>query len=83
MASLVLVDFENGADVGVIDERNRFRLASQPACGIRIARQLARQELQRHAAGQPRVLGVVDDAHAADAELADNPVVRNGVTEHH
>ncbi len=31
---------------------------------------------------QPRVLGLVDDAHAAAAQLLDDAVVRDGLADH-
>ena len=47
----------------------------------RVLRPSRRQELERHGAPEPRVLGLVDDAHAAAAELGD-AVVRDGLADH-
>ena len=40
------------------------------------------QELQRDLPAEPFVLGQVDHAHAAGAERAENPVVRDGPADH-
>jgi hypothetical protein len=39
-------------------------------------------ELQGHRAAEANVLGTVDDAHAACAQLADDPVVGNRPSKH-
>ena len=41
------------------------------------------EELERDAAFELRVLGLMDDAHAAFAELLDDAVVRDGSTDDH
>ena len=46
------------------------------------AKDLLGQELQRHLAAELGVLGLVDDAHAADSQLFQNAVVGNDVTNH-
>ncbi len=48
-------------------------------CGL-ILRELGREELQRNGSLQPGVLGLVDDAHAAAAEVCEDPVVRDHLT---
>ena len=47
-----------------------------------IVGQLRRQELQRDVPAEPQVLGPVDDAHAAAAELFDDAVVRDRPADH-
>ena len=66
---LVLLDGVHGADARVIERRGSPRLALEALQHGRVARQLGREELERHAAPEPRVLGLVDDPHAAGAEL--------------
>ena len=46
-------------------------------CGHRV-----REELERHGAPQARVLGFVDDTHAAAAKLAQDAVVGEGLSDH-
>jgi hypothetical protein len=41
-----------------------------------------RQEFERHQAAELGVLGLVDDTHAATAELLEYPVVGNGLADH-
>ena len=48
----------------------------------RVPGQLVRQELERHLAAEARVFGLVDDAHAAAADLLEDPVVREGLADH-
>jgi hypothetical protein len=42
----------------------------------------ASQELDRHAAPELEILGLVDHAHAAAAELREDPVARDGGADH-
>ncbi len=50
--------------------------------GLRVACQLLGQELERHAAAELEILGLVDDAHAAAAEPGEDPVVRDRLADH-
>jgi len=43
---------------------------------------IIRQELQGDKATQFDILGLVDDTHAATAELLDDAVVRDGLPDH-
>ena len=52
-----------------------LRLALEPAPLLGVAEHLRRQHLQRHVPAERDLLGLVDDAHAAAADLADDPVV--------
>ncbi len=75
--ALVLVDVVDRADVGVLERGGGPRLALQPLERLRVPAELLRQELQRHAAAELQILGFVDDAHAAAAELREDAVVRD------
>ena len=72
----------NGADVGMIQRRSRTRFAAEALQRSRITRHIVRQELERDEASQARVLGLVDDTHAATAELFDNAIVRDRGVDH-
>ena len=62
------------ADAVRASRRKRLSASGSPARSWR-------QELQRDGRLQPRVLGFVDDAHAAAAELFDDAVVRQRLTD--
>src|SRR5262245_47125566 len=70
----VLADLENRHDVRVMQLRRRLRLAAEALQGTSVAREPDRQQLEGDAASQRQLLRLVDDAHAATAQLADNPV---------
>jgi hypothetical protein len=82
VAAGVLVDVVDRADVRVFQCRRRARLASQPLERLRVVADLLREELQRDATAELDVLGLVDDAHAAAAELLQDPVVGDGLADH-
>jgi hypothetical protein len=60
-------DLVDGADVGVIQGRGCACLLQQPSAVLVVVSAL--QELDGHAAPQHRVVGSIDDAHAAGSEL--------------
>jgi hypothetical protein len=73
-----LIDFMDGANVGMIQRRRRLRLANE-ARFLRLARHDGRrQKLQRDDTLELGVLGFADDAHAAFAELFNDFVTRDG-----
>ncbi len=57
-------------DVGMIERRQRLRLALETRQPLGIAGQRRRQRLQRHVAAQRRVARAIDLAHPAGAERA-------------
>ena len=75
-------EIEDGTDVGVIEQRRRARLALESQLRFRIARQLGRQELQRHHPAQLHILGAIDHAHATAAEVAGDAVMPDGRPDH-
>ena len=72
----------NGADVGMIESRCSLRLAFKTSQGLRIARNIFRQEFQRDKSAQPRVFGLVNDAHTAAAQLFEDTVMGNALVFH-
>ena len=74
-AAVLLADIVDRADVGVVQRRCGSRLAAESCQRVGIPRQVWRQELQRDKPMQPRVLGFVDDAHAAATQLLDDAIV--------
>jgi hypothetical protein len=54
--------------------------ATEALEGLGIARQVIRQKLERHGTAELEVLGFVDDAHAAAAELRQDAVTGDGLS---
>ncbi len=80
-ASTLLADIVDGADAGVIERRCRACLALESSQGVGILRELRRQELHGDEALQPRILRLVDHAHPPGAQLLDDAVVRERLTD--
>ena len=81
-AAVVLADVVNGADIGMIQSGSGFGFAAKTLEGLAILREIFGKKLQGDEAAEARVLGLVNHAHAAAAELFDDPVVRNSLIEH-
>ncbi len=50
--------------------------------GVRISCEVRREEFERHGSLEASVFGLVDDTHAAFAELLEDLVVRNHLANH-
>ena len=79
---VVLSDFVDGADVGMVQGRSGLGFALETVERLAILGQVFGQELQRDEAAQGCVFGFVDDTHPAAAQLFDNAVVRDGFADH-
>jgi hypothetical protein len=66
----------------MVQSRCRLGFALKAGECLRVTGNLPRQELEGDEAMKPRVLGFVDDAHAAAAEFLDDAVVRDGLADH-
>ena len=62
--------------------RSGTRFALKTIDSVWVAGEFRRQEFERNKAAELGVLGLVDYAHAAPAELFDDPVVRDGLADH-
>ncbi len=80
--AILLANVVNRADVGMIERRGSLGLTLEPAERLRVTRDLIRQELQGHETVQPSVLGLIDHAHSAAAELFNDAVVRDSLADH-
>src|SRR5580692_2036509 len=80
--SVLVIDFIDGADIGVVEGGRSLRFALEAGQSLRILRNLVRQELQGYKAVQLYVLSFVHHTHAAAAELLDDPIVRDGLADH-
>ena len=78
----MFTDFVDGADVGVIQRGSRSCFAQKTLEGLLIARHVSGKKLQRDVAAERRVFGPVDHTHPAAAQLLDDAVVRDGLTNH-
>ena len=67
----------------MIQGRGGLRLLDEAELALGVSDLVGQQNLQRDKAVQLRVAGLVDDAHAALAELLENLVVTNGLADHH
>src|SRR5262249_52169060 len=72
---LVLAHAEDRYDVRVVQPTRRLRLALEPPLGAGVRQNWSRQDLEGDVASQGELLGLVDDAHAAVADLANDPEV--------
>ena len=79
---LVFADVIDRADVRVIQRRRRPSLALKALHGRRVPRQFRRQELDSHLPAEADIFAAVHDAHAASAQLFEDPVVRDGLAKH-
>ena len=72
---LVLADLVDGADVRVVQGRGGLGLDEETLFEVGRVHEVRRQELQGHRPLELEVLGLVDDPHAAVAELLDDLVL--------
>ena len=82
VAPRILAHVIDSADIRMVQCRSRARFALQAFGGQMIESQLGGEKFQRYTASQARVLGLVDDSHAAVAELVQYLVVRNCLASH-
>jgi hypothetical protein len=68
--------------LGVVQSRSGTSLPPEAFQCLRIMRDIFRQEFQGDETTQLGVLGLVDHAHPATAELLDDAVVRDGLADH-
>ena len=81
LAALV-VNFVDGADVGMIQSGGGLRFALETGQGLGIFGNFVGQEFERYEAAEFEVFGFVDNPHAATTELFDDSIVRDGLADH-
>jgi hypothetical protein len=79
---VVLSDFVDRADVGMVQRGGGTRFAAEAFERMRIIRYFGRQKLERDEAAQFGVLRLVDDAHATATEFLEDAIVRNDAADH-
>jgi hypothetical protein len=80
--AVLVVDFVDGADVGMIQRGRSFGLAFEAIQGLWVLRYVVRQELERNKSSELQVLGLVNHTHPAPAEFLDDAVMRSGLADH-
>jgi hypothetical protein len=72
-----LADFMNGADIRMVESGSGSRFTRQPCVRGGIVEAAAKENFDCDVAVEPFVVGAIDLAHSAGAELAGDPVVSN------
>ena len=82
IAPLVLIEVVDRGDVGVIEARERLRLAPEARARRFVGDAAVGQDLDGDTPIQPQVAGKVDDAHAPGAEAAHHLEVAELLADH-
>ncbi len=72
MDAALAADGEDRHDVGMVQPRDGLGLAMEPLHGLLVRDGAEPEDLQGHPTAERGLLGLVDDAHAAAADLADD-----------
>ena len=80
--AVLVVNFVDRADIGMIQRGGRLGFALKAAKGLRVFSDVIGQELEGNKAVKLHILGFVDNPHAAATELLQDAVVRNGFANH-
>ena len=80
--AVFFADVVNGADVRVVERGGGLGLATKPFQGLIIVCDCVGQELQRDETIEPRVLGLVNQAHPTAAQFAKYAIVRDRRVDH-
>ncbi len=77
-AVLALADVVDRADVGAVEGRGGPGFVDEALAGLGVVGELGREELEGHGAPELEVVGLVDDAHGAAADLSEDAVFAAG-----
>src|SRR5947207_2882916 len=80
--AVVLSDFVDGADIGMVQRRSSTGFAAEALQSLRVFRDIIGQELERDKTTEGDIFGLVNDTHPATAEFLDDAVVRDGLADH-
>ena len=80
--SLGLIDFIDGANVGMVECRRGLGFAQEAFLGFGVFNDVGAEKLQRDRTLKLGVEGFVNDTHATFAEFFGDLVVRDGETNH-
>jgi hypothetical protein len=70
----------NCADIWMVQRRSRLRFTLKPRQRLRVLCNIFRKEFQRYKAKQASVLCLINHTHSAPAQLLDDAVVGDGLT---
>ena len=79
--AFVFADLENLHDIGVLQVRCRPRLPLEAFQRMGVLLQFGGEELERHPASEPGVIGLVNDAHSTTSEATGDGVLRDARAE--
>src|SRR4029077_5375520 len=77
--AVLLVNFVNGANVGMVEGGGGLRLALEAAQGLGIFCYVIRKKFKSDKAVELDVLSLVHNTHPAATQLLDNSVMRDGL----
>ena len=80
--AVVLRDFVDGANVGMVQGRGGAGLSAKTFQRLRVVCHVLGQELQRDKAAEFGVLSLVHHTHPAAAKFLNDVVVRDGLADH-
>jgi hypothetical protein len=79
--TIVLADFVNRADVGVVESGCSASLTTKSFESLRVLSYILRQEFQGDKATEFGILGLVDHTHPTTAQLLKHAVMRDGLAD--
>ena len=82
MTAIHFTDVVDGANIRVIESRGRTRFSLKPFQRLRVFLHSLWQEFQRDTPAKARVLRLIDDAHAARAQLVRDLVMEKKLAYH-
>src|SRR5579871_1023576 len=81
-AAVILANVVNRAYVGMVETGSGLGLAAEAAERLLVSGDVLGKELERDEAAEAGVLRLENHSHATAAELLDNPVMRDGLSDH-
>ena len=80
--AVMILDFVDGADAGVIQQGRGASLALEALHGFAIAGEVVGEKFYGHVAAQPCVFRLIDHAHATAAQFSQNSIVGDRLADH-
>src|ERR1700675_4865047 len=80
--TILLPDFIDRADIGMVEGRGRLRLPLEASQCLGILGDIIGEKFQGDKSAQSYILGLVDDAHSAASDLLHNAIVRDSLADH-